>query len=508
MRPQTRRENNAWDVVKWFEEFYSSFSSNDSTFNRVITAGFDRGILGRSAKYANRGTGVAHAVHRATGGDDYYKRREDNLKEVTQAIKLFAYKDPMDAVNKLAKLKSELKAHHGPTAELPQTFSLPDREIKQYQIKKDLLEIKIAVLRYWIDVHEGRIQPDYSDAVGSEHRRATVLKYHYLLQSDKDTVNTILKIMLEDANEIVQKPNFSLSTKAAFVLEGSKSYKVTKEFLNYAINADAAFKVGASWEGSLEVEYTGIKAKFEGNAFAGIRGNANVSAQANAALRSLNAEAGALVGIKLEGKATIDFDHLLNVELGGEAFAGALASAGAKLVINGEELDVMASAAVFAGVKLEGTATGKFKLGKPPITFATWTAKGTVSAGYGVNAHAKLKCDILGTIGFGAGAGATMGVGAEGGAEFELQRKELATACEQLYFDGLHKFGVTYGGYRHKIVPEANLAQAVTVIRHIAQLKTELALKQSEVIATMDKFDGGMDRLQFSLSDKRLTKFT
>jgi hypothetical protein len=191
--------------------------------------------------------------------------------------------------------------------------------------------------------------------------------------------------------------------------------------------------------------------------------------------------------------------------LGGEAIAGALATAKAKLVIDKHELSAEASAEVFAGLKLEGTAKAEFKLAG--ITCASWEGTAAATMGIGAKAHAEFKCGIFGAMSVGAGAGITAGIGTETGVKFGVQKKELAVACEQLYFDGLHVFGANYKGYRHKIVPEANLVQAVKLIQYLGVLKTRLATNQADLISTLDDWDDRMDRLGFSSKDKRLTHF-
>ena len=501
----TKRTDNSAEVQRWFDSFYETFVSGKGDFSRVINQGFNNKIIGSPKN--GHGTGFKHGLHVIRGGSDYYEKRQQNLEEVVIAIKLFAYVNPELSVRRIAELKKTMKHHQGINATLPAVETKnPMTRIAEIQRKKDLLQIKLDVILHWINVIEDNVRVDYSAVIGDADQQQMLLKHHELLNASMNSVKTILELMVADAHDIVGTSKVELRSDLHAGFTANGEFKITKEFLNFAIQARASSSYGVKCSGEMELRYN-IPAKITatGEAFAGIRGEASAELIANAEKISVGGEISAEMGVVVSGNLAMDFDYLLSVEAGGKAIAGALAKAEAKFTIDGKEISAKAAAEVFAGLKVEGEVKAGFKY--DGNTFMTWTGSGSASLGVGASAECKFACGVFGDVSVGAEGGVTLGTGATLGAEVSINTGAMASACEQIYFDGMHHLvGYNASGRRHFIQPNNNRQMAEQAIQAISQLRVRLVMEQSELheFELIDAWNARLEKLGFDSAAKRL----
>ncbi|MBL8750298.1 MAG: hypothetical protein JNK78_14125 [Planctomycetes bacterium] len=311
----------------------------------------------------------------------------------------------------------------------------PETGLQPLLDRNDLLAGKLAVLdeklqlvNYWLR----------GVKTFPEHREGQSLLFQYLGNAPNAKVRLILEVLCADAGKAVSfKEPGAFKTSYGFdkglVAERKREVAWTDERFKRAVKGELGAAYGVQAKGQCELEFSGFKAKLEGEAWAGVRakmeGEAGFGAGSGAfAKGSVEAE----IGIKLKGVASIDCADVFLCEASAEAFAGAMAKGEVEVTVTVGQVTVKASAEAFAGARLVGEAKATLRLQGYDLLKAE--AKGALTAGVGGKAEFELQCSLFGGSSLEVEAGATLGVGAEGGTKFTVHAGNIAPALAALYY--------------------------------------------------------------------------
>ena len=404
--------------------------------------------------------------------------RERAIQEAVDALETYAllgYPNGREKKEKfrLAYIKHYEKDSLPPPSSDVRTITDNMRKIEAHN---NILLQKFMLLDYWEAVATGKTQPEYPE--DGAH-----WAMHEFLNFDPLKVRPILELLLQDAKNILSKPyNASLETWRG--AEATKKVEFTKTSMAMTIKAEAMARVGAEVKGEFSMEYEGFKLKATGEAFVGMRAQASgeVSLQPGGieAKGSVEVE----IGVRIKGNVNIDVLDILEMEVGLDAIAGAMAKAEAEISISATGVKFKASAEAFAGAKITGTAKSTLKLGGRSIL--TSEAKGSLSAGVGVSAGVNFECDIFGKIGFGAKAGATLGLGAEGDLEFGVDFHNIVWGSNNLFWAVLNDAGFKNKGKVWFLPLEENVQMCIKSRDAMFKMLGQVYQQNEEDIAKLE----------------------
>ena len=300
------------------------------------------------------------------------------------------------------------------------------KKIRPFEHKLRVLDRKLAVLDYWLHgVHHF-----------NDHLEDVPLHIQYLHCAPKEKVRLIMEVLVSDASKVAAAPDptstFQCSAESG--LQTNREVTWTEEEFKIAVKAEASASYGFSGAVECSMEVSGLKASAKGEAFVGARATASGEASYDAVKRELNAkgEVEVMVGVKLDFTAEIDCADIFGLEVGASAFAGAMAGAKGEFTIGPDEVSGEVFAEAFAGARVTGSAKYTFKMGGYEIM--SIGGEGSLTAGVGASAGLKFKASTMGGFAFGAKAGVTVGLGAEGEAEVEFTPENLQRAVDAYYY--------------------------------------------------------------------------
>ncbi len=300
--------------------------------------------------------------------------------------------------------------------------------------KLQLLDMKLQLVNFWL---RGTKQ-------FPEHKAGGSLLFQYMGNAPKDKVRLFLEVLCSDADKAVKlkdpgmfKTSFETQRGLKTVGDGGKLYKVewTDAAFRKAIKAEVGASYGVAASGSCELEFKGIKAKLEAEAWAGARASASGEAAWSVGSGvTLKGSVEAEIGIKLTAGAKLDCADIFLCEASAEAFAGAMAKCEVEITatVNGVKAKVGAEA--FAGARLSGKASMTLKIQGYEIVGAE--ATGSLTAGIGAKFGLEFQSSVFGDSSLTIEAGTTFGVGAEAATKFSVNASNVGPAMHSLYFTG------------------------------------------------------------------------
>ena len=202
------------------------------------------------------------------------------------------------------------------------------------------------------------------------------------------------------------KPS-AISTSVGF----SKKTKLETAKDNFKAEAKACGI--AKLEMEREFDFGRAKITFKGGAEAGLTAKASVEGGLkndgnSSTIAKGKATAEVFFGLKTTAQASLESD-VLDVDLKGEAMAGAQAKVTCEGAITATGVSGKLKAEAFAGAKAKATGTAKLKMFGLVVAEETVTA--TISAGIGASGELGLKADLFDGVEATVGLDATIGVG-------------------------------------------------------------------------------------------------
>lgn len=300
------------------------------------------------------------------------------------------------------------------------------RQVRGPELKLRTIEKKIKVVDYWINGLN-----DFP-----QHIAGLDLFLQYLGNAPMEKVKAVLNVMLQDAAKMMKMPDptakFQHSLETQSGLSATRSTEWTDEDFKSAVRAEigASFGARVNVAGSLAV--TGLKARMSAEAFAGARTKAAGQMAFSRNGIAASAEIDVTIGIEIQIKAEMEIGDIFMLEVGGDAFAGALARAKAEFSATWQGVKVNLEAEAFAGARITGQASFGFKIQGYEIMKGT--AKGSLTAGVGASFKLDFESTLFGGTKFALEAGLTTGLGMEGGAEIAFQGDNLGLAVNALYY--------------------------------------------------------------------------
>jgi hypothetical protein len=345
--------------------------------------------------------------------------RIDRCIATLERTYLQQFKEDLLSAEQLARLTTSVSA-----------MNLADR-LAGPNTKRCVIDKKIVLVNFWLDdlLHGNSTISVGVDEDGKTDE--TALFIAFLGNAVTEKARLVLDVLLKDASKLLREPS-KFKTESTVGASTNSSSEWSIEEYKTTIKAEAEAFVGVKKTGKYEMECTGMKATFEGQALIG----AKIAGQGEATWGRNGVEAkasiDAMVGIQIKFDANIEIGDVFLLEASAEAFAGALANASVEFSATVDGVKLAIGAEVFAGARITGSAAVGFKLGGLQIL------KGEVEASFTAGAGAKFKFEFEST---GAGgqnlefeAGLTLGLGAEAAAKLNFNSWNASLAASTLYY--------------------------------------------------------------------------
>jgi hypothetical protein len=298
--------------------------------------------------------------------------------------------------------------------------------------KLGTLDLKLSLINYWI-----RGVDNFP-----EHRADASLMFQYMGNAPTEKVRLFLEVICSDAEKMVSlkdpgafKTSFETQAGLQTAGEDGKLYAVawTNDLFKKAVKAEIGASYGVSAKGACELEFKGLKATLEAEAWAGARAKAEGEASWGVGSGgTLKGTVEAEIGVKISGTATLDCADIFLCEASAEAFAGAVANATVEITATVSGVALKIEAEAFAGARIKGEAGMTLRLQGYEIVSAK--ATGALTAGIGAKFGLEFESSAFGGTKFKIEAGTTVGLGAEAGTEFKVQGDNIERALYSLYF--------------------------------------------------------------------------
>lgn len=292
--------------------------------------------------------------------------------------------------------------------------------------KLELLDEKLRLINYWI--HGVQFFP--------EHVEGESLMFQYMGNAPSSKVRLFLEVMCADAGKLKEFKSpieFSHSYDTQLGLKTVSKVEWTDDRFKRAVKAEVGASYGAGVHGKAELEFKGLKATIEGEAWAGARAKAAGQAVYERGVGvSVQGTVEAEVGVKLTASVNVDCADIFLCEVSAEAFAGAMARGECEITATVNGVTVKVGAEVFAGAKLTGTCSMTFKLQGYEIIKGQ--ATGSLTAGIGAKFGLEFQSTLFQGTSFALNAGTTLGVGAEGKAKLTVNANMAADALYSLFY--------------------------------------------------------------------------
>ncbi len=313
-----------------------------------------------------------------------------------------------------------------PVPEIPPQLVTLTNELSANGAKRDLLAKKKQVIRFWLKGVRNF----------NPHLDGVSLKLQYMGNADAATVRLFLDVIMKDAYKIMQMPDPRpwLKTKGEVESGGKASSEVvwTDEEFKKAVKAEASASYGVKASGECVIEFTGIKAELKAEAFAGAMAKAEGSAEWSRFKGvEVKGSVEAMIGVKIKAEAKLDVADIFLLEASAEAFAGAMAKGEVEIIARVDGVAVKLEAEAFAGAKIKGKAGMSLKVCGYDIIKGE--AEGYLSAGIGASFKLEMEASAFGGAKIGIEAGATVGLGAGGGAKFTVYADNLPRVANAIF---------------------------------------------------------------------------
>lgn len=297
--------------------------------------------------------------------------------------------------------------------------------------KLELLDEKLQLVNYWLS----------GTKTFPEHKEGASLLFQYLGNAPTEKVRLMLEVLCSDAEKAVSlkdratwKTTYGVTVGLQTAGDGRKLSKVEWDNSRFqkAVKGEFGASYGVTAKGACELEFKGLKAKLDGEAFAGARVKAEGSASASLKGVELKGMVEAEVAVKLKGTAAIDCADIFLCEASAEAFAGALAKAECEVTVTVGGVKVKAGAEAFAGAKITGETKATLRIGGYDIVKAE--AKASLNAGIGAKAEFEFESSLFSGNKIKIEAGTTFGVGSDVGTTFTTHPENILPALRSLYY--------------------------------------------------------------------------
>jgi len=407
-------------------------------------------------------------------------QRKQTVQEAVDAMQMYATLNVRDAADKRYRFETSFRKVFG--GNLPPntpTASVQASQLKTLQAKFQVVEKKFMLLDYWQAVAKGDTEPEYPE--DGAH-----WAMHEMLQFDPLKVRPILQLMVDDANHVLSNPRISTDVETWAGKEFTVSKQFSREGIAHVIKFEAKARAGVQVNGEMEMEYGGLKAKVNGEVFAGARGGVAANLTTGATGIEAGAKVECEVGIIVKGHLECDVFDILEIGADLNAMAGAMASAEVEFVANHNGVKVKLEAEAFAGVRVTGSAQGKLKIGGREI--ASTKVKASAWAGAGATAGANFECDIFGKVSFGAKAGAAAGVGGSVESAFGIDFHNVHWATANVFWNYVNEKGFKNQGKVYFIPVEENVAMCTRARDVLFALMGELYAQNEAQVAKLERW--------------------
>ncbi|MEC8025510.1 MAG: hypothetical protein VX223_16390 [Myxococcota bacterium] len=357
-------------------------------------------------------------------------------------------------------------------------------ELENLAAKYNILDRKFRVLDYWVSVTEGDHVPELKGV-------SDLWKDIYFLNNEPHIVRPVLEAMIDDANTVLAKPSLAMDATLTLFkgIDAEADWEFTKDEISRSIKAEAALVLGVGVSTEVNIEYKGFTATFQGEAFAGIRAAAGLEATVDWGAGGgidASAEVSVEMGLMVNASVEADLGGFVGLEGSADAIAGALANGSVHVVINGEQLSLEASAAVFAGVRVSGEATANFQIGHREIFSASVNA--SASAGVGFGAGFSVDCSVLGKFSVSGAIDATLGLGAGAGWGFSFDPQQLHYGAVNIYYGLLNDLGYKKDGKAFFLPLEENLDYAQRTREYMFNKLNQTAMQHQQANEDLKRF--------------------